>query len=104
MKSLRGARQHTLPRSYLCAKIQDCNVEIRKLVLLLFSGDLWDLLENWKYEEASYNSYQPAATATLMDHSAVLERWVCVCCQQPFSKRTLATESDRYIPWPSLGP
>lgn len=56
---MRGARQYMLPKSYLCAKIQDCYVEIRQSVFLLFSGDLRDMLENWKYEEASSNPYQP---------------------------------------------
>lgn len=67
LKSLRGSRQHTLARSYLCAKIQDCYIGIRKLGFLLFSGDLWDLPENWKYEEASGKPCQPAA-ATIPIH------------------------------------
>lgn len=41
---MRCSWQHMLPSSYLCAKIQDCYTEIRKLAFLLFSGDLWDLL------------------------------------------------------------
>lgn len=104
MNSLRGARQHLLPKSYSCAKIQDCYV--RKSVFLLFSSDIWDLLENWKYEEARCNPYYPAAAAMLLQYLAVLEQCACVSCQKPSSKGTLTTEYARYIPlvipWPSF--
>lgn len=48
-----------LPKSNVCAKIQDCCVAIRKLVFLLFLGGLsGNLLENWKHEEAGSIPYQ----------------------------------------------
>jgi len=106
LKSLRGAKQHMLPKSYLCARIQNSYVKIRKLVFLLFSGDLWDLPENWKYEEASCNPYQPAVAVMLMQYLAVLEQRVRESCQKPFSKGTLAAECARctalVIPWASF--